>query len=185
MPISNYEHELIRKCCDGNRTAYRQFYELYAAELLAIALRYMKTQQEAEDVLQDAFIKAFKSLVGFNQDASLKTWLTRIVINTALNKLRSQHQNQLWNIDEFEHIETGVLPIENYNYAELVAFIQQLPAGCRSVFNLYAIEGYSHKEISDTLSISLGTSKSQYHRAKVLLQQMIASEESKTKLKVI
>lgn len=185
MPISNYEHELIQNCCDGNRTAYREFYDLYAAELLAIALRYMKTKQAAEDVLQDAFIKAFKALASFNQEASLKTWLTRIVINTALNKMRSQHQNQLWNIDEFERIETADLPLENYNYTELISFIQQLPDGCRSVFNLYAIEGYSHKEISDDMDISLGTSKSQYHRAKVLLQQMILSEESKTKRKVI
>lgn len=185
MPVNNYEHELINKCCDGNRIAYREFYELFAAELLAIALRYMKTKQEAEDVVQDAFIKAFKGLASFNQNASLKTWLTRIVINTALNKLRSQHKNQFQNSDEFESVETGVLPLANYSFTELVSFIQQLPIGCRSVFNLYAIEGYSHKEIAEMLSISLGTSKSQYHRSKVLLQQMISSEESKLKRKII
>lgn len=185
MPISNYEHELIQKCCDGNRTAYREFYELFAGELLAIAFRYMKTKQEAEDVLQEVFIKAFKNLANFDKRAALKTWLTRIVINTALNMLRKQHHSQLWNIDEFENIETKELPLDNYLFNELISFIQQLPAGCKSVFNLYAIEGYSHKEVSETLNISLGTSKSQYHRAKVLLQQIIDSEESKTKLKVI
>lgn len=185
MPVSNYEKDLIQKCCDGNRTANRELYKLHAGELLAIALRYMKTKQEAEDVLQDAFIKAFKNLGSFDQRATLKTWLTRIVINTALNKLRGQHQLQHWNFVEFEETETSPLPLDNFNFIELISFIQQLPPGCRSVFNLYAIEGYSHKEISDMLSISLGTSKSQYHRAKTLLQQMIVLEEARTKQKVI
>lgn len=183
MPISNFEHELIQKCYDGDRTAYRKFYEFYAGELLAIAFRYMKTKQEAEDVVQESFIKAFKNLASFDKKASLKTWLVRIVINTALNMLRKQHNNQ--NIDEFGDVKLSVLPLDNYNYTELVSFIQQLPAGCRSVFNLYAIEGYSHKEIASLLSISQGTSKSQYHRAKILLQKMIASEETRTKLKIL
>lgn len=185
MPISNFEHELIQKCCDGNRTAYREFYELHAGELLAISFRYMKTKQEAEDVLQEAFIKAFKNLASFNKQASLKTWLTRIVINTALNMIRKQQNNQLWNIYGVEERETATLPLDNYNYNELVSFIQQLPVGCQSVFNLYAIEGYSHKEIAKLLRISQGTSKSQYHRAKILLQEIIGLEESRTKLKVI
>jgi len=183
VPISNFEHELIQKCYDGDRTAYRKFYEFYAGELLAIAFRYMKTKQEAEDVVQESFIKAFKNLASFDKKASLKTWLVRIVINTALNMLRKQHNNQ--NIDEFGDVKLSVLPLDNYNYTELVSFIQQLPAGCRSVFNLYAIEGYSHKEIASLLSISQGTSKSQYHRAKILLQKMIASEETRTKLKIL
>jgi RNA polymerase sigma-70 factor, ECF subfamily len=185
VPVSSYESEIIQKCYDGNRTAYRDFYELYANELLAIALRYMKSKQEAEDVLQDAFIKAFKNLASFDQRASLKTWLTRIVINTALNMLRKNQKGELWTIDKFEPIETNTLPLDGYNYTELVSFIQQLPTGCRSVFNLYAIEGYTHKEISELLKISSGTSKSQYHRAKVLLKEIMASEETKTKLKVI
>lgn len=185
MPISNFEHELIEKCYDGNRAAYREFYELYAGELLAIAFRYMKTTQEAEDVLQEAFIKAFENLASFNKQASLKTWLTRIVINTALNMLRKRHANIHWETIEFDYIETSTLPLDNYNYAELVAFIQQLPIGCQSVFNLYAIEGYAHKEIAELLTISIGTSKSQYHRARVLLQEIIVSEETRTKTKII
>ncbi len=185
MPKSNFEHELIQKCCDGNRAAYRKFYEFYAGELLAIAFRYMKTKQEAEDVLQETFIKAFKNLASFNRQASLKTWLTKIVINTALNALRNQHNSRLWKISELEEVEISALPLDNYNYTDLVSFIQQLPVGCQSVFNLYAIEGYSHKEIADLLSISQGTSKSQYHRAKMLLQKIIVSEETRTKQKVI
>lgn len=186
MQISNCEHELIQKCCDGNRIAYREFYELYVGELLAIAFRYMKSKQEAEDVIQDSFIKAFKSLASFDRQASLKTWLTRIVINTSLNKLRKQYNKQQWNnIDEIEDIKYSTLTLDNYNYNELVSFIQQLPVGCQSVFNLYAIEGYSHREISEMLMINQGTSKSQYHRAKLLLREIIESEEVRTKFKVI
>lgn len=186
MPISDFEQKLIQKCCDGNRIAYREFYELYAGELLAIAFRYMKTKQEAEDVLQETFIKAFKKLASFDKQASLKTWLTKIIINTALNTLRKQYNRQLWNsVDDIAHIEISTFPLNNYSYTELVSFIQQLPIGCQSVFNLYAIEGYSHKEVGELLSINQGTSKSQYHRAKMLLQEIIGSEESRTKLKII
>ena len=185
MPASLYEHELIQKCCDGNRTAYRELYELYVGELMAIALRYMKTKQEAEDVLQDAFIKAFKNLASFNKLSSLKTWLTRIVINTALNKLRKEHQSYQWDNIEIDNLEADNLPLNEFQFSELVSFIHQLPAGCKAVFNLYALEGYSHKEIADLLNIDQGTSKSQYHRAKMLLQKMIVSEETRTKLKVI
>lgn len=186
MPISSYEQELIQKCCDGNRTAYKEFYTRYAGELMAIALRYMKTKQEAEDVLQDAFIKAYKNLASFNQQSSLKTWLTRIVINTALNALRKEHQNYQWNIEEAENIQdSNALPLEHFHYTELIGFIQQLPDGCRTVFNLYALEGYAHKEIADMLEVSIGTSKSQYFRAKQLLQEVILSENEKTKRKAI
>lgn len=186
MPISSYEQELIQKCCDGNRMAYRELYTEYAGELMAIAMRYMKTKQEAEDVLQDAFIKAYKNLATFNQQSSLKTWLTRIVINTSLNALRKNHQAYHWDIAEVEDLkDEGSLPLEHFHYEDLIGFIQQLPDGCRTVFNLYALEGYSHKEITEMLDISLGTSKSQYHRAKQLLQEIILTEDAKTKKKAI
>ena len=185
MPASLYEHELIQRCCDGDRMAYRELYDLYAAELLAIAMRYMKTRPEAEDVLQEAFIKAFKNLAGFNRRSSLKTWLTRIVINTALNMLRKEHQNYNWQSDRVMESETAVLPLQNFGFDELIGFIRQLPAGCRSVFNLYALEGYTHKEIAALLKISEGTSKSQYARAKGLLQRIIMAEEKSVKETVL
>ena len=185
MPASLFEHELIQKCCDGDRTAYRELYNRYSGGLLAVAMRYMKTRQEAEDVLQDAFIKVFKNLASFDKRASLKTWLTRIVINTALNMLRKEHKIVNWEISEIADDKMDVIPMQNYQYSELLLFIQQLPAGCKSVFNLYAIEGYSHKEIGSMLNVSEGTSKSQYFRAKGLLQEIIFSEEKRTKMKLI
>ena len=185
MPVSLFEHELIQKCCDGDRTAYRELYNHYSGELLAIAMRYMRSKQEAEDVLQDAFIKVFKNLASFDKRASLKTWLTRIVINTALNMLRKEHKVVNWDISEVPELKMASLPLHEFQYEELRAFIQQLPAGCKAVFNLYAIEGYTHREISEMLKISEGTSKSQYFRAKFLLQQIIFSEENRTKMKLI
>jgi len=180
MPASLYEHDLIQKCCDGDRIAYRELYDLFGGELMAIALRYMKTRQEAEDVLQDSFLKVFKNLASFDHRASLKTWMTRIVINTALNKLRKEHNKYDWDISAADRVHADFLPLQEFHFKELVSLIQKLPAGCRAVFNLYAIEGYSHKEIAEMLEISQGTSKSQYHRAKGLLQDIIASENIRT-----
>ena len=185
MPASLYEHELIQKCCDGNRTAYRELYDQYAGELLAVAMRYMKTKQEAEDVLQDAFIKVFKNLASFDQRAALKTWLTRIVINTALNMLRKDHQNYNWDITDVKDQSIEILPLHQFQFVELISFIQQLPSGCRAVFNLYVLEAYSHKEIAGMLKISQGTSKSQYHRAKMLMQDIISIEEKRSKMTVL
>ena len=185
MPANLYENNLIQRCCDRDRTAYRELYDYTAGELLAIAMRYMKSKEEAEDVLQEAYIKIFKNLASFNQQASIKTWMTRIVINTALNALRKEHQSTKWDLSIVEDKEFEALPLDQFNYNELIGFIHQLPLGCKSVFNLYAIEGYTHKEISGMLDISEGTSKSQYHRAKMLLQEMIIGSEEKLKTRVL
>lgn len=185
MPASPFEYELVQRCCDGNRTAYRELYELYAGELMAIALRYMKSTQEAEDVLQETFIKVFKNLASFDQRSALKTWITRILINTALNMLRSRHQMINWSIDDESVIEYESFSLDNHDVRDLIGFIQELPTGCQMVFNLYVIEGYAHKEIAQMLDISEGTSKSQLHRAKGLLQAIIVSEDTRTKRRAV
>lgn len=185
MPIRPFESKLIQKCCDGDRTAYREFYELYAGQLLVVAMRYMKTKEEAEDVLQDTYIKAFKNLASFDQRASLKTWLTRITINTALNRLRSKHEMINWTAHEVKHEPVESLPIDHYQVNELIGFIQELPTGCQLVFNLYVIEGYSHKEIAEKLKVSEGTSKSQLYRAKELLRAIILKDELSTKREAV
>ena len=185
MPASPSESQLIQKCCDGNRTAYREFYELYAGQLLVVAMRYTKTTEEAEDVLQETYIKAFKNLASFDQRSSLKTWLTRITINTALNHLRKKHEMINWTTPDNPERTVDSLPIDHLQLSELIDLIHQLPTGCKLVFNLYAIEGYSHKEIADKLDISEGTSKSQLYRAKDLLRTMILQEEQRTKRKAV
>lgn len=185
MPASPLESQLIQRCCDGNRTAYREFYELYAGQLLVVAMRYMKSKEEAEDVLQEAYIKAFKNLASFDQRSSLKTWLVRITINTALNQLRKKHSMINWGSPEVVEDRVEALPIDYLQLSELVELIQQLPTGCQLVFNLYAIEGFSHKEIAEKLDISTGTSKSQLFRAKDLLRTMILNDERRTKRKAV
>ncbi|HHL52107.1 MAG TPA: RNA polymerase sigma factor [Flammeovirgaceae bacterium] len=180
-----YEHALIERCCEGDRSAYAEFYHRYAGDMLAMAMRYMKNRQAAEDVLQEVFVKAFKKLGSFNRQASIKTWLTRIVINTALSALRKEHQRYNWSLSEARDIADSKLPLQAFHYTELIGFIQQLPTGCRTVFNLYALEGYGHREIAEMLGISEGTSKSQYFRAKKLLQEMINNELRRTKKKVL
>ena len=185
MPASPFDNSLVQRCCDGNRTAYRELYELYAGELMAIALRYMKTRQEAEDVLQETFIKVFKNLASFDQRSALKTWLTRIMINTALNTLRTRHQMINWSGTDDVNLDIEPLPLNDFHVNDLIGFIQELPTGCQMVFNLYAIEGYAHKEIAEMLDISVGTSKSQLHRAKGLLQAIIVSEDTRTKSRAV
>ena len=185
MPASPFESQLIQKCCDGDRAAYREFYELYAGQLLVVAMRYMKTREEAEDVLQETYIKAFKNLASFDQRASLKTWLTRITINTALNQLRKKHEMINWAAPEVAEEKVESLPIDHLQLAELIELIQQLPTGCQLVFNLYAIEGFSHREIAEKLDISEGTSKSQLYRAKDLLKTMILTEDQRTKREAV
>ena len=111
--------------------------------------------------------------------------MTRILINTALNLLRKRHQIINWSNPEEIIGEIEVLPLQHYQIDELIGFIQQLPTGCQLVFNLYAIEGYSHKEIAQQLDISEGTSKSQLHRAKQLLQTVILNDDLRTKRKAV
>jgi RNA polymerase sigma-70 factor (ECF subfamily) len=185
MPASLVERTLIQRCCDGDRSGYRELYDLYSGGLLAIAMRYMKSKSEAEDVLQESFIKIFKNLASFDSKSVLRTWMTRIVINTALNMLRKEHNKINWHTTDGLEITTGNVQLHEYHFTELIGIIQQLPQGCKTIFNMYAIEGYTHKEIGELLEISEGTSKSQYFRAKRILQDKLLSEDKRTKVRLI
>jgi len=173
------ERTLVEGCRHKDRTAQRKLYELFAGRLFVVAQRYTKNADDAEDVLQDSFVKAFHHMDSFRFECPLEVWLKRIVINTALKHLRKQKpwQNQS-DIDEVGY----ALPhqaedsLAGLHYQQLLRLVQELPPGCRTVFNLYAIEGYTHPEIADMLEISEGTSKSQYSRARTLLQQKIQNE---------
>ena len=153
----------------------RQLYEQYAGKLFVVSKRYTKDPVGAEDVLQDAFVKIYQHLDQFRFDCPLEAWLKRIVINTALKYLRSQQAwDQATDIEEMAPLlAQNELSIPTLNYQYLLALIGELPPGCRAVFNLYAIEGYNHAEIGKLLSISEGTSKSQYFRARALLQHKL------------
>ena len=142
-----------------------------------VCLRYSKNETEAEDVLQDSFIKAFDKLETFKNEGALGGWLRKITVNTALEFYRKNKLDSQLLTDDIENIDDEINAIQKLELDDLVFKIQQLPTGFRTVFNLYAIEGYNHKEIGELLSISNGTSKSQYSRAKKLLIKMIEDEK--------
>lgn len=181
------DYELVEGCRQQDRIKQRQLYERFAGKLFVISKRYTKDESNAQDVLQDAFVKIFRHIDQFRFDCPLDAWLKRIVINTALKNIRTQNPwDQATDIEEMAPLlAQDDLSLPNLNYQYLLGLIQELPPGCRAVFNLFAIEGYSHLEISETLNISEGTSKSQYARARALLQHKLQldgrSPEHRTK----
>ena len=170
------EEELLNGCKKGNRSFQKALYERYCQKMLVVCLRYSRTTAEAEDILQEAFIKVFHAIKDFRQESKLETWITRIMVNTALNFQRKKlYLFPMVDVQEIELPEQEV-SLSSIHFTQLLEMIQSLPQGCQIVFNLFAIEGYNHKEIAETLGISEGTSKSQYSRARLLLQEKILKE---------
>ncbi len=168
------DQDLIARCAKDDLKAQRELYDRYAAKLMPMALRYAKSREDGEDILQEAFIKIFKNLKSFRGDAQFLTWMKRIVINTAINHNRKKlYQEPMMDIEQTTLYVDQDLILSNFHFTELLAMIQKMPTGCRTVFNLFAIEGYGHKEIAEELEISEGTSKSQYARARALMKAMI------------
>lgn len=180
------EEQLIEGCIAGKREMQRLLYELYSKKMMVLCLRYAPTTFEAEDMMQDAFVKVFSNIHSFKKDCPLEFWIRRIVINTALKHLRSK---QLLTVsheaEEVANLSSDNVNLSGYSMDELLSMIQGLAPRYRMVFNLYAIEGYSHKEIGELLDISEGTSKSQYSRARAILQSMLLGQEKKVKEHVI
>lgn len=174
------EKELIKGCAEGDRALQKALYDQYCRKMMAICLRYAHSTQEAEDILQEGFIKIFNSIHSFRSESKLETWITRIIINTALNSNRQKlYMLPMVDVTELQLPEDEGINLSDFNLSELIAIVQSLPDGCRIVFNLFAIEGYGHKEIADMLTISEGTSKSQYNRAKILLRAKLIQEEGR------
>jgi RNA polymerase sigma factor (sigma-70 family) len=170
--------KLIEACVSGDRLAQRNLYDIFSKRMYVVCLRYTKSQQEAEDVLQDSFIKVFKNLKGYRGDSRLDYWIKRIVVNTALNSQRKKlYMYPMVDIDEVKNDYDHSKILASFEMEELLNMIRELPTGCRTVFNMFAIEGYSHKEIAEMLEVSEGTSKSQFFRARKLLQEKIAEED--------
>ncbi len=151
-----------------------------------VCLRYAPTTFEAEDIVQEGFIKVFSNIQHFKRDCPLEYWIRKIIVNTALKHLR---QKSLLTVshesEEVENLSSGDYNLNDYSMDELLSIIQSLAPRYRMVFNLYAIEGYNHKEIGEMLGISEGTSKSQYSRARAILQSMLAQQDKPYKEHVI
>ncbi|MDX1903400.1 MAG: sigma-70 family RNA polymerase sigma factor [Thermonemataceae bacterium] len=175
------EKTLIEACQKQSPKAQRQLYERFAPKMLAVALRYTNGRLEAEDVLQEGFIKIFKHINNFRGESSLEHWIKTIIIHTALKQNRSKlylfPALDVEDLPESYHESTELLSA--LHYEDLLKMIQELAPRYRVVFNLYAIEGYQHQEIANMLDISEGTSKSQYARAKQILRERIEQESIK------
>jgi RNA polymerase sigma factor (sigma-70 family) len=178
------EQELVQGCIAGDRRIQQKLYNTYANKMLVLCNRYCRTSAEAEDVLQEAFLKVFSKINTFRFECPLHAWIRTIVVNTAINLIRKEKDFQFSvELDHANGVENNITSaISDLNFNELLALVRSLPIGCQTVFNLYAIDGYDHKEIAEKLNISVGTSKSQYSRAKMLLQKKLMNANFEQKI---
>ncbi len=172
------ESDIVKRCLRGDRKAQRELYEAYAGKFLSLCLRYVKNSVVAEDVMIEGFMKIFEKLPQYEGKGSLEGWMRRIMVTQSLLYLRN-NKNLLMevNLDGQENSPTMGVADQDINCQDLFQLIAELPVGFRTVFNLYVIEGYSHREIQDLLGISESTSKSQLSRARAALKNR-RSEES-------
>jgi len=172
------ESILIKGCIRGDRKSQEAVYRKYANKLYAVCLSYSNDKASAQDILQEGFLKIFGKIKMFDQKGSFEGWIRRIIVNTAIDHLRREQRIHIYaGYDESEYLAENPNVYENLNLERILGFVRKLPEGARIILNLFAVEGYSHKEIPEKLSISVGTSKSQFNRARNLLQQMILESE--------
>lgn len=170
------EQELIRLCLSNDAKAQEDFYRRFAPKMYGVCMRFAKSQMEADDYLQEGFIKVFTNLKSFRQEGSLEGWIRRTIVNTAINLIKKNSKF----LKDIELDKADYLPqeeasaLDTLSADELLKLINELPTGYRMVFNLNVIEGYTHKEIAGLLGISENTSKSQLSRARNTLQKKIA-----------
>lgn len=177
LPLFKTEYKLAKAISQGDSKAQKQFYEKYSGQFLGICCRYIKDQMAAEDIMVESMMRIFDKSKQFNYKGSFEGWCKRVVVNQALNYLRSEKiQEDLSDIDIPVFADTT----DQLEAEDLLSLIRSLPSGYRMVFNLYAIEGYSHAEIAEMLNISEGTSKSQLSRARAFLQERLKKNELST-----
>lgn len=165
--------QLIERCKHNDAQAQSQLYKLYASKLFSVCLKYSRNYVEAEDNLQDAYLTIFKKIGQFKSQGSFEGWMKRITINTALQRYRSVGVFDIINEDQIEDVTVEVDDDDDMNIDYLLNIIQELPDRYRLVFNLYALDDYSHKEIAAMLTISTGTSKSNLSRARMILKEKV------------
>lgn len=175
------EQELIQGCRRGDRAAQKRLYDTFSPKMYALCCRYVKDSMEAEDVLVTAFTKILDKIDQYKSEGSFEGWIRRVVVNEALTWLRRNRNMYLELELEAADYEPDYKSLSDHLEAEdLMTMINELPSGYRIVFNLYAIDGYSHKEIADQLGISENTSKSQLSRARAYLQKLLTDNDWKT-----
>ena len=178
------EEELIKGCLQREGAAQKRLYDTYSSKMYALCYRYIREPMEAEDVLVTAFMKVFDKIDQFRSEGSFEGWIRRIVVNEALTHLRRNRSMYLETDLEQADREPDYSNLDDHLEVEdLLNMIREMPSGYRIVFNMYAIDGYSHKEIADHLGISENTSKSQLSRARTYLQKILAAQDSDFKSK--
>lgn len=174
------DEQLVKKCLEKDTLAQKHLFDMYSKKMMGVCLRYSKDSDEAQDVLQIGFIKVFEKLDLYNSTGSLEGWIRKIIVNTALDNIR--RNKKFMNDIELEKVD---YQLHNYNEdavdvlsaQDLLGVIKKMPTGFRTVFNMYVIEGYSHQEIAEELTISVNTSKSQLSRARAYLQKVLIKEK--------
>lgn len=167
--------ELIKKCKNNNISAQEELYNLYKDVLFVLSLKYCKNVDEAEDNLQNSFLEIFTNIKKFNNSGSFEGWMKRITINKAIDSYKKSYQLVSISDKNFPDTEIEENELDNYSLDYILSLIQNLPNQYRLVFCLYELDNYSHSEIANMLSISEGTSKSNLHRAKMILKEQIKS----------
>ncbi|MFT3884340.1 MAG: sigma-70 family RNA polymerase sigma factor [Flavobacteriales bacterium] len=172
------DEQMVAGCLNGEPTAQEALYRTYARKMMSICMRYASGRDQAQDMLQDGFVKVFQKMDHYRGEGPLGGWIARTMVNTALDHLRRNkpydHGVDLANAEHLHAEDEHVL--SSMSTDELMALIQALPPGYRTVFNLFAIEGYPHKEIGEMLGISENTSKSQFMKARAYLRKLLPNE---------
>jgi len=173
-------HQLIRGCIKQDRKCQKMLYKAFYGFSMGICLRYAGNRDEAAEVMNQGFFKVFTHIEKFDQTRPFKAWLGKIMMNASIDFYRANLKMAYTeDLDNAEHVTDGELVDRNLNYEDLIKMVQQLPQAYRTVFNLFAIEGYSHEEIGEMLNINPGTSKSNLHKARHKLKQMILNADSR------
>jgi len=165
------QQKLVKDCLRNNAIAQKRLYDLFSGDMLGICYRYTKSMNDAEEVLQQGFIKVFRNLHQYKTQGELGAWIRRIMVNTAINYLKRKPRYQL----DLSFEDNNLHPVTSgdtdvmLNVKDLLNLVRQLPPGFQTIFNLHAVEGYTHVEIGKMLGINEGTSRSQYARARALL----------------
>jgi RNA polymerase sigma factor (sigma-70 family) len=177
------DSELVHGCLDGSRRHQKALYDRYAPYMMGVCMRYAASEEEAEDLLQEGFVTVFRKLGSFEGRGELGGWMRKVFLNTALMNFRkTKHLQQQQELESVRHpADEGEDPFAKVAAADLMHMLQSLPAGARVIFNLYAVEGFEHHEIAAQLGVSVGTSKSQYSRARALLREKIEQEERRVR----
>ena len=172
---------LVIECVKGNPRAQRMLFDRFSSKMLGVCLRYAKDSEQADDILQDGFVKVFTKLKDFKNEGSLEGWIRRVMVNTALDQIRKNGKTiGDVSVDDVQYkIENNDHIAEQLMAEDLLKLINSMPDGYKVVFNMFAIEGYTHNEIADTLGISESTSKSQYSRARAYLRERISDADGR------